>query len=76
MSALEKDRTRRYQTVNALALDIRRHLNDEPVLAGPPGATYRSGKFVRRHRVGVAAAATAVARTGDVRGADGGAGRA
>jgi eukaryotic-like serine/threonine-protein kinase len=61
MRALEKDRTRRYQTVNALALDIRRHLSNEPVLAGPPGATYRMGKFVRRHRVGVAAAATAVA---------------
>ena len=55
MKALEKDRTRRYQTANALALDVRRHLNDEPVLAGPPSAAYRTRKFVRRHRAGVAA---------------------
>ena len=55
MKALEKDRTRRYQTANALALDVRRHLNHEPVSAGPPGAAYRARKFVRRHRVGVAA---------------------
>ncbi len=55
MKALEKDRTRRYQTANALALDVRRHLNHEPVAAGPPSAAYRTRKFVRRHRVGVAA---------------------
>jgi non-specific serine/threonine protein kinase/serine/threonine-protein kinase len=55
MKALEKDRTRRYQTANALSLDVRRHLNHEPVMAGPPGAAYRTRKFVRRHRVGVAA---------------------
>jgi serine/threonine protein kinase/tetratricopeptide (TPR) repeat protein len=55
MKALEKDRTRRYQTANALALDVRRHLNHEPVSAGPPSAAYRTRKFVRRHRVGVAA---------------------
>jgi non-specific serine/threonine protein kinase/serine/threonine-protein kinase len=60
MRALEKDRTRRYQTANALAADVRRHLNNEPVSAGPPSAVYRAGKFVRRHRVGVAAAATLV----------------
>jgi eukaryotic-like serine/threonine-protein kinase len=58
MRALEKDRTRRYQTANALAMDVRRHLNDEPVAAGPPSASYRAIKFMRRHRVGVAAAAT------------------
>jgi eukaryotic-like serine/threonine-protein kinase len=57
MKALEKDRSRRYQTVNALALDIGRHLNDEPVLAGPPSTLYRARKFVRRHRLGVTAAA-------------------
>jgi eukaryotic-like serine/threonine-protein kinase len=57
MRALEKDRTRRYQTANAFAMDVRRHLSDEPVLAGPPSATYRALKFVRRHRVGVAATA-------------------
>ena len=61
MKALEKDRTRRYQTANALALDVRRHLNHEPVLAGPPNAAYRTRKFVRRHRVGVAAATALLA---------------
>jgi len=56
MRALEKDRTRRYQTANALAADVRRHLGNEPVLARPPSAGYRAYKFVRRHRGGVAAA--------------------
>jgi eukaryotic-like serine/threonine-protein kinase len=60
MRALEKDRTRRYQTVNALAAEVRRYLNHEPVAAGPPSAAYRAKKFVRRHRFGVAAAATLV----------------
>jgi tetratricopeptide (TPR) repeat protein len=60
MRALEKDRTRRYQTANAMAADVRRHLDNQPVLAGPPSATYRAGKFLRRHRFGVAAAATLV----------------
>ncbi len=60
MRALEKDRTRRYQTANALAADIRRHLKNEPVSAGPPSTAYRAGKFVRRHRFGVTAAATLV----------------
>jgi non-specific serine/threonine protein kinase/serine/threonine-protein kinase len=60
MKALEKDRTRRYQTAVALAADVRRHLSHEPVSAGPPSAVYRTRKFVRRHRFGVAAAATFV----------------
>jgi tetratricopeptide (TPR) repeat protein len=60
MRALEKDRTRRYQTANALAVDLRRHLSNEPVLAGPPSATYRAKKFIRRHRFGVAAGVTLV----------------
>ena len=60
MRALEKDRTRRYQTVNALAAEVRRYLNHEPVVAGPPSAIYRAKKFVRRHRFGVAAVATLV----------------
>ena len=42
MKALEKDRTRRYQTANALAADVRRHLANEPVAAGPPSAAYRA----------------------------------
>ena len=57
MKAMEKDRTRRYDTAHELARDIERHLNDEPVLAGPPGALYKLSKFGRRHRVGVAAGA-------------------
>jgi len=58
MKALEKDRTRRYDTVMGLANDVRRHLHNEPVVAGPPSTAYRVRKFVRRHRFGVAAAAT------------------
>ena len=60
MKALEKDRTRRYGSPADLAADIRRHLNHEPVVAGPPGAVYRSRKFMRRHRFGVASGAVAV----------------
>jgi serine/threonine protein kinase len=56
LRALEKDRNRRYASVAELAADVRRHLADEPVLAGPPSAAYRLKKFVARHRVGVAAA--------------------
>jgi eukaryotic-like serine/threonine-protein kinase len=55
MKCLEKDRARRYETANALAMDLRRYLRHEPVLAGPPGAAYRMGKFIRRHRVPMAA---------------------
>ena len=54
MKALEKDRTRRYGSAADLAEDLRRHLRNEPVSAGPPSAAYRARKFVRRHRVGVA----------------------
>ena len=56
----EKDRTRRYDTAVGLANDVRRYLRHEPVMAGPPSAMYRSGKFVRRHRFGVWAAAALV----------------
>ena len=55
MKAMETDRNRRYDTVNGLAMDIRRHLNDEPVFARPPSARYRLVKFVRRNRTAVAA---------------------
>ncbi len=51
MKCLDKDRSRRYETANALALDIQRFLADEPVLARPPTVNYRLSKFVRRHRV-------------------------
>ena len=54
MKALEKDRTRRYETANALVMDIRRHLHNEPVLASPPSPTYQLRKFVRRNRTAVA----------------------
>jgi serine/threonine protein kinase/tetratricopeptide (TPR) repeat protein len=50
MKCLDKDRTRRYETANALALDVQRYLCDEPLLAGPPSASYRLGKFVRRNK--------------------------
>ena len=56
MKAIEKDRARRYETANALAMDIERHLRNEPVLAGPPNPLYKFGKFARRNRVGLAAA--------------------
>jgi serine/threonine protein kinase/tetratricopeptide (TPR) repeat protein len=50
MKALEKDRNRRYETASALAADVQHYLHDEPVLAGPPSATYRFRKFVRRNK--------------------------
>ena len=56
MKALEKDRTRRYETANGFAADINRHLSSEPVLAAPPSRVYRTKKFVRKHRNGVLAA--------------------
>jgi eukaryotic-like serine/threonine-protein kinase len=55
MKCLEKDRTRRYETANGLAADIQRHMNDEPVTAGPPGAAYRLRKFAKRNRAQVIA---------------------
>jgi serine/threonine protein kinase len=56
MKALEKDRARRYETANALAADIRRFLDHEPIEARPPSTGYRALKFVRRNRLGVALA--------------------
>ena len=58
MRALEKDRARRYASASELAEDVRRHLRDEPVEAGPPGAAYRFRKFLVRNRAAVAWAAT------------------
>jgi serine/threonine protein kinase len=60
MKALEKDRTRRYPSASELASDIRRHLEDRPVQAGPPGGIYRLRKFVDRHRAAVVAVAAAL----------------
>jgi tetratricopeptide (TPR) repeat protein len=56
MKCLAKDRARRYATANGLAMDLRRHLADEPVLACPPSAVYRVRKFIRRNRGAVLAA--------------------
>jgi hypothetical protein len=50
LKALEKEKTARYGSPSALAADIRRHLNNEAVLAVPPSATYRAAKIARRHR--------------------------
>jgi pentatricopeptide repeat protein len=56
MKALEKDRSRRYETANALARDVERYLADEAVEARPPSAGYRLRKFVRRNKGRVVAA--------------------
>jgi tetratricopeptide (TPR) repeat protein/tRNA A-37 threonylcarbamoyl transferase component Bud32 len=58
MKCLEKDRTRRYETANGLAADIKRHLADEPIVAGAPSASYKLRKFVKRHRTKVIAASS------------------
>ena len=55
MKALEKNRSRRYETANGLALDVQRSLNNEPVLARPPSRWYRLQKLVRRNQVAFAA---------------------
>jgi serine/threonine protein kinase len=60
MRAMEKDRTRRYQSASEFAADIERYLHNEPVLAGPPSLVYRAQKLVRRHRAGVGVAIAAV----------------
>jgi len=51
MKTLEKDRNRRYETANGLAMDLRRFLSDEPVLARPPSKVYRVRKTFQRHRL-------------------------
>jgi serine/threonine protein kinase/tetratricopeptide (TPR) repeat protein len=61
MKCLEKDRTRRYETANGLAADIKRHLRDEPVVASPPSTGYRLRKFVKRNRGQVVAASIVAA---------------
>jgi serine/threonine protein kinase/tetratricopeptide (TPR) repeat protein len=58
MKALEKDRSRRYETANALARDVQRYLADETVEASPPSTAYRLRKFLRRHRGPVLAVST------------------
>jgi regulation of enolase protein 1 (concanavalin A-like superfamily) len=60
MKTLEKDRTRRYETASGLAADIQHHLNNEPVVAGPPSGLYWFQKFVRRNKLAFAAATAVV----------------
>ena len=59
MKALEKDRTRRYETANELARDVDRYLKDEPVAACPPSSWYRFRKFTRRHKAALRITAAA-----------------
>ncbi len=55
MKALEKDRTRRYETANGLAMELQRYLNHEPVIARPPDKLYRLRKTIRRNKLAVGA---------------------
>jgi serine/threonine protein kinase/WD40 repeat protein len=57
MKALDKDRSRRYETANALVRDLQRYLHDEPVEAGPPSTWYRLRKLARRNRATLTTAA-------------------
>lgn len=60
MKALEKDRTRRYESASGFAADIRRYLNKEPVVARPPSVIYRLKKFAQKNRLSVIAASLVV----------------
>jgi serine/threonine protein kinase/tetratricopeptide (TPR) repeat protein len=61
MKCLEKDRNRRYETANGLAMDVKRYLANEPVAASPPGRIRRFQKLVRRNRLAFAAAGAVLA---------------
>jgi WD40 repeat protein/serine/threonine protein kinase len=61
MKSIEKDRTRRYETANAFAADISRHLDDEPVVAAAPSTIYRAQKYLNRHRALLTTAALVIA---------------
>ena len=56
MMALEKDRSRRYETASGFARDVQRFLDGDPVEACPPTAAYRLGKFARKHRAAMVTA--------------------
>jgi serine/threonine protein kinase len=55
MKTLEKTRDRRYDNASALALDVQRHLDNQPILARAPGIFYRLQKFFRRHQIQIVA---------------------
>ena len=55
LKCLETDRAHRYETADALAMDIQRHLDNEPVLARPPSTLYRLNKMARRNKAAFAA---------------------
>ncbi|MFO1500296.1 MAG: protein kinase [Verrucomicrobiota bacterium] len=57
MKCLEKDRARRYETANGLAMDLKRHLSHEPIVARPTSSAYRLQKAIRRNKVACVAAA-------------------
>jgi len=57
LKAMEKERIRRYASVDAMATDIRNYLNHRPVMAAPPSILYRFKKFVQRHQQMIAACA-------------------
>ena len=63
LKALEKDRNRRYETANGLAVDIQRHLADEPIAARPPTSLYRFQKMVRRNKLAFVAGSAVIAAT-------------
>ena len=58
MKCLEKDRNRRYETANGLAMELQRYLNDEAVSACPPSAIYRLRKFTRRNKTALTVVAS------------------
>jgi WD40 repeat protein/serine/threonine protein kinase len=60
MKSLDKDRARRYETANGLAADLKRHLNNEPVVARPPSASYRFQKAFGRNKLAFGAVAVVV----------------
>ena len=61
MKCLEKDRARRYETANGLALDLQRHLDDEPVIARPTEGMYILRKSIRRNKLAFTAAGAVLA---------------
>jgi len=61
MKCLEKNRNRRYETANGLALDVQRYLKNQPISACPPSIAYRVRSFTRRHRAALTTAALVLA---------------